>query len=41
MTNRLIIHIKCVIIQRKNMILLVDLMKNIKYMNDFFRKKKH
>ena len=41
MTNRLIIHAKRVIIQEKNMILLVDLMKNMKYMNDFFRKKEH
>ena len=41
MTNRLIIHVKRVIIQEKNMILLVDLMKDIKYMNDLFRKKGH
>ena len=41
MTNRLIIHVKRVIIQKKNMTLLVDLMRNIKYMNDFFRKKRH
>ena len=40
-TNRLIIHVKRVIIQEKNMILLVNLIKDIKYMNDFFRKKKH
>ena len=41
MTNRLIIHVKRVIIQKKNMILLVDLMKDMKYMNDLFRKKRH
>ena len=40
-TNRLIIHVKRVIIQEKNMTLLVDLMKNMKYMNNLFRKKKH
>ena len=40
-TNRLTIHVKRVIIQEKNMILLVDLMKDIKYMNDLFRKKGH
>ena len=40
-TNRLIIHVKHVIIQEKNMTLLVDLMRNIKYMNDLFRKKRH
>ena len=40
-TNRLTIHVKRVIIQEKNMTLLVDLMKDMKYMNDFFRKKRH
>ena len=41
MTNRLIIHVKRVIIQAKNMQLLINLIKEIKYMNKFFRKKKH
>ena len=41
MTNRLIIYVKRVIIQEKNMTLLVDLMKNMRYMNDLFRKKEH
>ena len=40
-TNRLIIYVKRVIIQEKNIALLVDLMKNMKYMNNFFRKEKH
>ena len=40
-TNRLTIHVKHVIIQEKDMTLLVDLMKNIKYINDLFRKKRH
>ena len=40
-TNRLIIHIKRVIIQKKNITLLIDLMKDMRYMNNLFRKKKH
>ena len=41
MINRLIIHIKRVIIQTKNMQLLINLMRKIKYMNELFRKKEH
>ena len=41
MTNCLIIHVKRVIVQTKNMQLLMNLIKEIKYMNEFFRKKKH
>ena len=40
-TNRLIIHVKRVIIQTKNIQLLINLIKEIKYMNEFFRKKKY
>ena len=40
-TNRLIIYVKRVIIQEKNITLLVDLMREIKYMKDLFRKNEH
>ena len=39
--NRLIIHVKRVIVQTKNIQLLMNLMKEMKYMNELFRKKKH
>ena len=41
MTNCLIIHVKRVIVQAKDMQLLMNLMKEMKYMNELFRKKKH